>query len=104
MVIVEGWVRLESSDEIERLRAAAIEVMRATRAEEPGCLDYACATDLSDPTLLRIVERWKDEASLAAHFTMPHVAAFSQVIAGAKIVGASVKAYSGEVIRSIMER
>jgi quinol monooxygenase YgiN len=104
MVIVEGWVRLESSDEIERLRGATIEVIRASRAEEPGCLDYACAIDLSDSTLLRIVERWKDEASLSAHFTAPHVAAFSQVLAGARIVGASVKAYSGEVIRPVMER
>lgn len=104
MLIVEGWVRLESAGEIERLREAAIEVARATRAEEPGCLEYACAVDLAEPTLLRIIERWADEASLAAHFQTPHVIAFSRTISDAKIVGASVKAYSGEVSRTIMER
>lgn len=104
MLIVEGWVRLENAGEIERLREAAVEVARATKAEEPGCLDYACAIDLADPTLLRIVERWTDEASVAAHFQTPHVMAFSRTISDAKIVGASVNAYSAEVNRTIMER
>ena len=104
MLIVEGWVRLESAGEIERLRDAAVEVARATKADEPGCLEYACAIDLADPTLLRIIERWTDEASLAAHFNTPHVMAYSRAISDAKIVAASVKAYSGDVSRTIMER
>lgn len=36
MIIVEGWVRVEDAAEIDRLRSAAIEMMRATKAEEPG--------------------------------------------------------------------
>ena len=104
MMIVEGWVRLESTGEVERLRAAALDMMKATRAEGPGCLEYAYAIDLADPTLLRVIERWQDETALAAHFVTPHTAAFGQIMAGAKIVGASVKAYSGDVVRTVLER
>lgn len=104
MIIVEGWVRVESADEIERLRSAAIETMRATKANEPGCLDYAYAIDLSDKTLLRIIERWTDEAALSAHRETEHVASFRQTIANAKIASALVKVYAGESVRTLMER
>ena len=72
-----------AAGEIERLRSATIEVIRATKALEPECLEYAYAVDLTDPDLLRISERWVDEAALDAHLATEHVAAFRQVIAGA---------------------
>ena len=104
LIIVEGWVRLESPGEVERLRAAALEMMSATKSQEPGCLEYAYAVDLGDPTLLRIIERWTDDDALTAHFATPHMAAFGQAMAGAKIASTSVKAYSAEVARTLMER
>ena len=70
---------------------AAIEVMRATKTKEPGCLQYAYAIDVIDKASLRIIERWTDEAALAAHFATPHLAVSSQTIASAKITAASVK-------------
>jgi len=102
MIIVEGWVRMASED-IDALRGAATEMMRATRAAEPGCLEYAFALDLSEPGLLRIIERWVDEAALAAHFATPHMGAFNQALGGARILGASVKAYAGSEVRTIMD-
>ena len=76
-------------------------MMHATKAE-PGCLDYAYALDLAEPDLLRVIERWTDEAALTAHFETPHMAAFNQVLAGAKIAAASVKAYAAEEIRTLV--
>ncbi len=102
MIIVEGWVRFAPAD-IERLRGAAADMMRATRAEA-GCLDYAFAVDLADPGLLRVIERWADEAALAAHFATPHMAAFNQALAGAAPQGASIKVYAAEALRTLMER
>jgi quinol monooxygenase YgiN len=102
MIIVEGWVRLPPAD-IERLRAPAAEMMRATRGE-PGCLDYAFAVDLADPGLLRVIERWVDEAALTAHFATPHMAAFNQALAGAAIEGVSIKVHGAETLRTLMER
>jgi len=104
MIIVEGWVRLAEVADVERLRDAARAMMRATKSEEPGCLEYAFAVDLAEPTLMRIIERWSDDAALAAHFATPHMAAFNQALAGAAIVSASVKAYAGEVVRTLIER
>ena len=101
MIIVEGWVRMRSATEIDRLRSAAVEMMRATKAE-PGCLDYAYALDLAEPELLRVIERWTDDAALAAHFTSPHMATFNQVLVGGQIVAASVKAYVGDEVRTLV--
>ena len=101
MIIVEGWVRMTSATEIDRLRGAAVEMMRATKAES-GCLDYAYAVDLAEPELLRIIERWTDDAALTAHFATPHMAAFNQALAGAKIAAASVKAYAGDEVRTLV--
>ena len=102
MIIVEGWVRMTSATEIDRLRGAAVEMMRATKAVEPGCLDYAYALDLAEPDLLRVIERWIDDAALTAHFATPHMAAFNQALAGAKIAAASVKAYAGDEARTLV--
>lgn len=102
MIIVEGWVRLDGRD-IDALSGAATEMMRVTRAAEPGCLEYAFAMDLAEPGLLRVVERWVDEAALAAHFSTPHMAAFNKALGAVKILGASIKVYAAEESRTIME-
>ncbi len=101
MIIVEGWVRMAGAD-IETLRLAATEMMRATKAAEPGCLEYAFAQDLAEPGLLRVIERWADEAALTAHFATPHMAAFNGAMAGAQILGADIRAYSAEEVRTVM--
>ena len=103
MIIVEGWVRA-SPEEIERLRPAAVEMMRATKANEPGCLEYAFAVDLADPGLLRVIERWVDDAALARHFSSAHMAAFGQAMATAQIAAMSVKAYTSQDAWTLMER
>ena len=101
MIIVEGWVRLDPK-EIDRLRTAAVEMMRATRAEEMGCLEYAYAVDIADPGLLRVIERWQDRGALDAHFRTPHMAAFNAILAGAELKGASVIAYDAEVSHTLI--
>ena len=91
MIVVEGWVRLQPG-ETERLREAAVEMMKTTRASEPGCLEYAFAVDLAEPDLLRVIERWTDQAALDARFASPHMPSFNRALAGAKIIGISIKA------------
>jgi quinol monooxygenase YgiN len=77
-------------------------MMRVTRAAEPGCLEYTFAVDLAEPSLLRVIESWVDEAALAAHFATPHMAAFNEALGGANIIGASIKAYAASEVRTIM--
>lgn len=61
---------------------AAIADMVAASNTEPGCIAYAFTQDVCDPTVLHIVEKWQDDAALAAHFATPHMAAFGAAIAG----------------------
>lgn len=100
MIIVEGWVRL-APGEVERLRPAALEMLRATREEE-GCMEYAFAIDLADPQVFRIVERWFDQDALNAHFASPHMAAFNKAMGEAKIEGGSVKSYDAAETRVLL--
>ncbi len=69
---------------IEAARAALADMVAASNAES-GCIAYAFTQDVLDPGALHIVEKWQDEAALAAHFATPHMAAFGAAIAGLDI-------------------
>ena len=103
MIIVQGWVRLASAAQVEQFRDAAVTMMTATTTAEPGCLAYAFAVDLGDPALLHVVERWTDDAALAAHFASPHMATFNAALAGAQMIGADVRAYAAEEVRTLIK-
>jgi quinol monooxygenase YgiN len=102
VIIVEGWVRAAPAA-IDQVLPAIKTVIEASRAE-PGCHEYAIARDLLDPGLLRLAERWRDEAALTAHFQTPHVAAFSAVLASVQMEAASVQMYAGEHVRALIQR
>jgi quinol monooxygenase YgiN len=66
---------------LEQARTAIADMVAASNAEE-GCIAYAFTQDLGDPAILHIVEKWQDDAALAAHFATPHMTAFDAAIAG----------------------
>jgi quinol monooxygenase YgiN len=101
MLIVEGWIRFPPGA-IAGVAEDARALVAATRAE-PGCISYALSVDVADSNLLRIAEIWQDEAAMQAHARAPHVAAFAMRLQSAKAEGLSVKAYSGEFQRTLME-
>ncbi|AOL94420.1 putative quinol monooxygenase [Porphyrobacter sp. LM 6] len=70
-----------SADGLAAAKAAIADMVVASNAED-GCIAYAFTQDLGDPTIIHIVEKWQDEAALAAHFATPHMAAFGAAIAG----------------------
>ncbi|MGY6552578.1 MAG: putative quinol monooxygenase [Erythrobacter sp.] len=69
---------------LETLRGPIADMVAASRAEE-GCIAYSFTLDVLDPGILHIVEKWQDEAALAAHFATPHMAAFGAQIADGKL-------------------
>ncbi|OSZ67074.1 antibiotic biosynthesis monooxygenase [Sphingomonas sp. IBVSS1] len=74
MILISGTIRLPEGG-----LAAALPAMRAMMAAsraEPGCLHYAYAQDVEDPTLIHVSERWTGRAALAAHFASAHLAAW----------------------------
>ena len=100
MLIIEGWLSFEPG-EVERLTEVAKTMVAETHKEE-GCLEYAFSQDLSDPCKIRIIERWVDDAALAAHFQTPHMAAFQAALAGAKRTGGAAASYTAEFQRKLI--
>lgn len=47
-------------------------LVRRTREQEDGCLEYAFTADTVEDDRIVVLERWRDEASLAAHFEHPN--------------------------------
>jgi quinol monooxygenase YgiN len=83
--------------QVARMKQAMAGMERASRAE-PGCFEYAFATDVSDPTIVRIVERWESLEALRAHFATPHMAAFQAAMQKDPPAGMELKAYRVEEI------
>jgi quinol monooxygenase YgiN len=102
VIVVQGWVQF-APDDVAAMRAAAADLVAATRVEE-GCLDYAYAEDLHTPGLIWVNERWRDEAALNAHLGQPHIAAFNAKLRGVRISAARVVAYGATGERVLMGR
>jgi quinol monooxygenase YgiN len=102
MIVVQGWMRVDPED-AHTLRDAARTLVAATRLE-PGNIAYAFAEDVNDPGLFHIVERWADDAAVAAHMTMPHTAAFGPVLKGLRDLHYRIARYDPPEERVVMER
>ena len=76
MIVVTGTFRLPP----DRLEEAlpAMKRMIAASQQERGCLAYAYAIDIVDPSLVRVTEAWADGATLSAHFQTPHMLAWKE--------------------------
>jgi quinol monooxygenase YgiN len=59
---------------MDELLPHAREVVRATNANEPGCMLYQANVSVVEPDTLRMVEQWKTREDLAKHVDMPHMA------------------------------
>ena len=100
MIIVNGTVRF-GAGEIDRLRDAMARNVEATRAEE-GCEHYAYAVDITDPNLLHVAERWRDDSAIAAHMASLHMGAFMAEIGASKVEAISIKAYEARFLRNVL--
>ncbi|HYE29703.1 MAG TPA: putative quinol monooxygenase [Allosphingosinicella sp.] len=100
MIIVNGTVRF-GAGEIDRLKEAMARNVEATRAEE-GCEHYAYAVDITDPNLLHVSERWRDDAAIERHMTTPHMGEFMALVGASKVEGMSIKAYEARFLRNVL--
>ena len=76
-LIVAGTVRVRPAN-LDGLRPHMAAMLAASRAED-GCFDYNYAEDVTEPGLIHVFERWRDQAALDAHFQTPHMAAWRAV-------------------------
>ncbi|MEO0981508.1 MAG: putative quinol monooxygenase [Pseudomonadota bacterium] len=94
MILIEGTVRIPEGA-LERTRPAMEKMIAASRAEE-GCIDYAYSVDVLDSSLIRIAERWRSRADLAAHFKTPHMDDWRKAVAEAGVTERSLRLYEAE--------
>src|SRR5262249_27639886 len=76
--------------QVQRRREVG-EVMRANQAqvsEQPGCVSYVFAEALDDPGHFVVVQQWRDQAALEAHYPSGAFAGYQAQI-GAVIVRSS---------------
>ncbi|MFP6817123.1 MAG: putative quinol monooxygenase [Pseudomonadales bacterium] len=79
MIVINAAMQ-SNADNIEAMKEAIAKMETASLAEE-GCRDYCFSQELSNPTKMRITERWETMEALAAHFQTPHMAEFQQAMA-----------------------
>jgi quinol monooxygenase YgiN len=76
-LIVAGTVRVPPAS-LGGLRPHMAAMMAASQAED-GCFDYTYAEDVTEPGLIHVFERWRDQGALDAHVKTPHMAAWRAV-------------------------
>jgi quinol monooxygenase YgiN len=99
VIIVTGEIRIPA-DRIAEARPHMRAVLEATR-KEPGCRLYAFGEDVLDPGLIRIVERWDDWESLAAHGKTEHIRVWSEYGRKIGIGGRDIEAHESTNGRKI---
>jgi quinol monooxygenase YgiN len=70
-VIVAGTFRVPPEN-LDAIWPHLTTVITATRAED-GCLVYSYGKDAVEPSLIRVFEVWRDQASVDAHFQTAHM-------------------------------
>lgn len=100
MIIVEGYVRFADAGDFPRIRHAAFAQMSASRAE-PGCLEYTYAIDVSDPCLMRVLERWESWQALEAHFAHAHMAPWRAALASVTVAERNLHAHEVSETRKV---
>lgn len=94
MIVIQGFLKT-SPEDVDKLKAAARPLVAASRAE-PGNIAYAFAEDVTEPGLVHFIERWADDAALAAHNSTPHLAAFLGALPGLGITAFRTARYDTE--------
>jgi quinol monooxygenase YgiN len=75
------------------LAAALLGLAASARAHEPGCLLYQPVRSRHEPTRFLVFERYRDEASLAAHANSEHVRAAMPALARCLAAAPAVVVY-----------
>jgi quinol monooxygenase YgiN len=91
MLVVAGSLKLDPA-KFEEARAAALEIMAATR-QEAGNINYVFTESLDEPGTIHIFEEWESQAALDAHFEEPHMAAFQAKVGGFGVKEMKVQKY-----------
>jgi len=91
MIVINAAIQADAAT-IDAMKAA-ITKMEVASLAEAGCHDYCFSQELSNPTRMRITERWESMEALAAHFKTPHMAEFQAAMAAHPPKGMELHCY-----------
>ena len=72
MLLITGTFRI-SPERLAQARPTMEAMITASRRED-GCITYSYAVDLLDGGLVHVIEAWRDQQALDAHFSSAHIA------------------------------
>ncbi|MEM7271146.1 MAG: putative quinol monooxygenase [Pseudomonadota bacterium] len=84
MIVVTGVIEVDAEHVWPATTAAA--KMVAETEKEDGCITYRFYVDISNTSMFRVYEEWRDDDALAAHFRTPHMAEFQNALKGFRIL------------------
>jgi quinol monooxygenase YgiN len=74
MIVIAGTAKCQVDK--RDAAVAAARAMTAASLAESGCLAYGFSSDLDDPSVFHVFEKWESAEALDAHFATPHMADF----------------------------
>lgn len=72
MIVIAGAIPINGAKRNEVTQA--VNAMREATLAEDGCGEYRFSYATDDPDMLLIVEEWRDQDALDAHFLTTHMA------------------------------
>jgi quinol monooxygenase YgiN len=92
MIVIAGSLKVHPDDR-EALLEAFGPIQAATRADEPGCLQYAFSADPLNADSVLVFEHWADGAALEAHFVHPNFTTARTTLGGFRLQGSTIRKY-----------
>jgi quinol monooxygenase YgiN len=101
MIIISGNIDLDPK-QVDNAMSSTRHLIEGALTED-GCLDYDWCPNPLIPGRIRVFERWRDEASLAAHFKSKWYLEMSEAIAGFGMTGAEVLKYRADISEPVYD-
>jgi quinol monooxygenase YgiN len=101
-VLITGSIAVDPARR-QSLLDAVRPLVERTRRDEPGCLHYALTADTVDAGRVVVLERWEDEATLAAHFAHENMAATRDALHEHGSGRSTVSKYRVDAVRPVKD-
>ncbi len=89
-IVAVNYVSAENRAEFLRYLKLLIE----ESTKEPGCIHYAAYVDDTDPTVITMLEEWKDDAAIETHSNSAHFQKYFPQIKALCMKEGDVRIYS----------
>ena len=91
MIVIAGTFDVDPSDRdafLEAAKAVMVETLK-----EDGCHAYSFTPDVTDPSVVRLFERWESEDHLTPHMKSDHIKAFGRALKDLRVNGRELTMY-----------